>query len=157
MATAARKVRTRKKRIRPRQAKKGPSQTQIRKAEDMLLVVRDLMIEMEALGVALASEKAELEKHMKKCGIDKVALDDDASAVAEVKAPTQRTSTVIDPQQFYSACSTETDFFNSIQVLVTKAKEVLSGKEIDAISEKIVGEKKPPTLSVKMVKPKKGK
>lgn len=154
MATASRRVRTTRKRVRPRRAQKGPTKTQIDHAEDALTEVRNVMVEIEALKTDLSDKTAKLEKLMKASKLDKVAIED---AIAEIKAPTQRTATVIDPAKFYEACDTNADFFSAVQVLVTKAKELLSGKEIDAISEKIPGEKKPPTLGVKMVKPKKGK
>jgi hypothetical protein len=62
--------------------------------------------------------------------------------------PSGRSTTVIDKQAYFNAVSLE-DFMESITVSVTKARDFLSGKELQSISTKIPAEEKPETVRVK--------
>lgn len=148
---ATRKVRTRSSRS-PRTAA-APTPAKHKQAEVMLEGIRDTMVSIQSASGKLKQQQDELKSLMEKWGITEIDL---ADIYAKLAVPTQRTTRVIDPREFWEVTSEE-DFFSSISVSVTKAEQVLSGKELDSISEKGTSEAKPPELIVKMVKPKKGK
>ncbi len=51
----------------------------------------------------------------------------------KIKVPSGRSSTTIKPREFYGAVE-EDDFFDCISVSVTKARTVMSGKEINDVA-----------------------
>lgn len=57
---------------------------------------------------------------------------------AEVYRPKGKASNTVDAKAFYERVS-EDDFFECVKVSVTKAKEVLSGKELDEITDTVPG------------------
>jgi hypothetical protein len=71
---------------------------------------------------------------------------------AERVIPVGRSTTLIDKQAFREVVSDE-EFMDCITVGVTKAKEVLSGKELASISETIPPAKKPEEVKVRVFKP----
>lgn len=148
---ATRKVRTRRSKRTAVAAK--PTAAKQKQAEGRLQKIRDTMVSIQAASGKLKQQQDELKSFMDEWGLKEVDLDD---IYAKLQVPTQRTTRTINPEEFWNITSEE-DFFNSISVSVTKAEEVLSGKELDSISEKKTAEKKPPELIVKMVKLKKGK
>ena len=149
---ATRKVTARRKRVR-RGIITTVTKGTTTKAETKLGEVRDLMIQQEALALKLTNARDDLEKFMQGSKIDKVTLDD---IIGEIKAPTPRKQTNIRVADFKKKVSAA-DFIACATISVTLAKEVLSGKELSAVSDESYGDKKPAVLTVKMVKPKKGK
>lgn len=81
---------------------------------------------------------ADLSSRMKSCGIKewKTKL-----GKGERYVPTSRSTTIIDTQAFRERV-TDDDFMESVKVSVTAARKVLSGKELDSISEVVQGAKK---------------
>lgn len=148
---ATRKVRTRRTTRTAVAAK--PTAAKHKQAEVMLEKIRDTMISIQSASGKLKQQQDELKSLMGKCGITEIDL---ADIYAKLAVPTQRTLRKIDPVAFWEVTSEE-DFFSAISVSVVKAGQVLSGKELDSISEKETSEVKPPELIVKMVKSKKGK
>jgi hypothetical protein len=68
-------------------------------------------------------------------------------ARAEVVIPQGRSSSVIDPENYYKLVSKE-DFFESIKVSIEKAKKHLGTKELAKITEVTPGKRGEPTLSI---------
>jgi len=69
-------------------------------------------------------------------------------AEAAIVTPMGRSSSHIDPEQFYRRV-VEEDFFACVEVLKTRAEKVLSGKELAQITEVVPGKKGEPKLVVK--------
>jgi hypothetical protein len=149
---ATRKVQTRRKRIRRGGVLAVATKATTTKAESKLKDLRNLMIQQESLALKMTNAKADLEKFMMGAKIDKVTLDD---IIGEIKSPTPRKQTNIRVADFKKKVSPR-DFIACATISVTLAKEVLSGKELAAVSDITAGEKKPAVLTVRMVKPKKG-
>lgn len=89
----------------------------------------DEIHKLEAGNEALLEEASTL---MKARGLTEYRT---ATGEAEFYAPTTRGKTVIDPRKFFSTVQNKKDFYSAISVSVTKAREVLSEKEIASISE----------------------
>lgn len=75
---------------------------------------------------------AEIDELMRKHKLNGIT---DGKLVAELVEQFTRESRFIDPQRFHAACVREADFWACIEVMVTKAKEVMGTKELDKISK----------------------
>ncbi len=70
-----------------------------------------------------------------------------------VTVPSGRSSTYIDPRQYYKAVDSPDDFFDSVKVTMKDAKKNLSGKEFDAIAEVTPGKPGSPVLKTEYYYP----
>lgn len=94
----------------------------------------------------LKERMQEIERLMKLCGLQTYATHEGDEAFFET--PEGRSTTVVDPRLFYNAVG-EKNFWSAVTVGVTKAKEVLSGKELERISRKTIPGPKEPVLRVR--------
>lgn len=92
----------------------------------------------------LATLQVEIEDGMKKAGMDRHEVD---TAVAEIKSPQGKSTTVIDKKAFLDKVGMD-DFMECASVGVTKAKKVLSEKELASVSETIPPKAKDPVLKI---------
>ena len=81
--------------------------------------------------------------------------DQHLEAQFNVETPIGRSTTTIDPEQYFQLIDsnqiTHEDFFNSISVSITKAREYLGEKQIERIAETKLPEKKDPVLKTQFV------
>lgn len=72
-----------------------------------------------------------------------------------VETPVGRSTTKIDPEQYFQLIDsnqiTYEDFFNSVSVSITKAREYLGEKQIERIAETKLPQKKDPVLKTEFV------
>lgn len=108
-----------------------------------------LIAKLDAKADELAQTRAEIEERIKKqmaaAELDQV---DDGVYDATYKGTMGKSSREIDPKRFQKAVKPEA-FWSAVSVSVTKAKEYLTDKEIDSISEVTAGTMGEKKLNVK--------
>ncbi len=142
-------------------AKRRVRLTRARKEEissgDVKVLLDDLTTKMrdaQAKINASARELAALEKQaFEAMQAAKLAKHSSAAGDLEVKVPSGRSSTYIDPRQYYKAVDSPDDFFDSVKVTMKDAKKNLSGKEFDAIAEVTPGKPGSPVLKTEYYYP----
>ena len=106
-------------------------------------------LQIDELGRSMVSVLQNLHKCMRECGV----LEWETTLGKAIRVtPVGRSSTIIDKAAFREHVSDE-EFMESIKIGVTKAKEVLSGKELAEVSETIPGVKGSEVVKVKVFKP----
>lgn len=108
--------------------------------------IENLQEEIQEKQKKLKDELRELEELMKKY---KVQKHEGNISIAEFVVPPGRSTRIIDPVKFREKVQDDRDFFSAISVSVTKAKKVLSEKEIDSISDIRPPKEKEPILKVR--------
>lgn len=87
---------------------------------------------------------AELFKLMKTYRIPSLEID---AAIAQIVTPKGKSTSYIDPRLFRDRVEDE-DFVKAVRVSITEAKKILSGKELDEITDVKPGKNHPPELQV---------
>jgi hypothetical protein len=81
--------------------------------------------------------------------------DHRTEALFNVETPLGRSSTVIDPEKYFALIDknliSHEDFFNSVSVSITKARDFLGEKQIEKIGEVTPAKKKDPVLKTQYV------
>lgn len=114
---------------------------------EMLALLQSIAKMQETVDKLRANMKplmAELEEAMLSASISSL---DSGTAVAEMTRSSGKAQTTIDPRKFHDIVD-EKDFYECITVGVTKARTVLSEKEISRIASTVPGKPGPLTLSV---------
>lgn len=109
-----------------------------------LSAYQELEEEMDALKVRMESLKQEITETMENGKLTEVFQ---GVLVAKYASPATRSSTVIDPQKFSDHVLPE-EFWDCISISVTKAREVMSERELKKVSTTSPGEPKPPVLTI---------
>lgn len=71
----------------------------------------------------------------------------------EIKVPSGRSSTYIDPEKYHEAVGDDEAFYGSVGVKMTEARKNLSGKEFDAIAVVTPGKPGKPSLKTEYYYP----
>lgn len=128
------------KRIRAGSAEPRAS-AKLTKSKTLLKSISIMITKRDELDESIKALSAELEEAMKSGKISSVEIEEATAAMVRSSGKAQN---IIDPKKLYSKVS-EADFFSSVSVLVTKAKELLGQKELDKITSTIpakLGEEK---------------
>lgn len=111
-----------------------------------------LIAELEAEEQDLSRRRQELEQGIRALmDAGELTEVDDGAFQAKITTPAGKASRTIDPDKFYDAVSTN-DFWASISVGVTAAKQYLTDAEIDKISNVVPGVPGEPKLTISPVK-----
>lgn len=123
---------------------------------DVKVVLDDLTKKMARIEAKMKAEQREFQLlHEKAFATMRAAKVDTHSCPhgdLKIKVSNGRSSTYISPKEYWAAVE-EDAFFASVSVSVTKAKEHLSGKELNEIAEVTPGVKGPPTLKAEFYYP----
>ena len=104
----------------------------------------------ESLGRNIIKLSDVLQKDMEDANLKILECED---AIADIVRSAGKTSNVIDVRKFFKKVGGATDdFFASISVGVTKAKEILGQKELDKIMDSTPGKPGEPKLKVTLRK-----
>lgn len=136
-----RRLRVRKRKVVATPVDKG-------RLDDQLTSIINKKKRADALNEEISREMTILLKEMQGFKIRMLDVD---QGEAEVFTPVGKSCTIVDPMAFHAAVSEE-DFYACIKVAVTKAREVLSEKELQTISETKQPCKKDPVLRIKVYK-----
>lgn len=136
-----------------RTAKKvaAPSKAQMAAQVDRLNSIANLQTQIEDLQRRMAKEEASLFVFMTDNNLDHM---DGENCFADIKQSAGKSVNLIDPKGLRGKLKNDADFYACISVSVTKAKEFLSGKELDGITTTIPGTAGPRKLKVSQVKEK---
>jgi uncharacterized protein YigA (DUF484 family) len=137
-----RRVRTRRIAVRP------AASSRIRAMEEKLQSIANTMAEIDDLQMELQSLQAQLFMEMKEHKVPNIEIE---KAVANVTRKMGKASNSIDPKKFFNAVARE-DFFTAVSVSITKAKEVLSGKEYEKLVTHTPGKLGDEVLEIKLKK-----
>jgi hypothetical protein len=112
--------------------------------EESLQAYYDISGDVAILTAKLHELEQSMYQQMKEFGIDKVMLD---KIMAERYTPKGRVTNVVDPAG-YQALVSQSEFYDSISVSMTKAKKYLSGKQLEKITTVIPPESKEETIKI---------
>lgn len=101
--------------------------------ESLMKSISDMQVSLAELTANLTTYKESLYAAMKAA---KVSQHKVAGILAEIYCPPGKAQNIVDPKKFHELTS-DKDFYSAISVSVTKAKEVLPGKELATIMTKI--------------------
>lgn len=129
------------KRVRRTITTKGPSRAELDKMRISLQTIANLRSAAERMMKQAAGEEADLFVAMVNAKLDH--LDgfpegspnlDGPMAVADITQSPGKGQNFIDPRKFRAAVKDDKAFYSAITVGVTKAKDILSGKELERIT-----------------------
>lgn len=109
--------------------------------------VSKLMVEMGKLNTLYEEEMQELQKLLKASHLTHAAIPE---AVADIVTPSGKSVNTIDPREFRKLVDDDKDFFEAVTVSVTKAKALLSERELAAITTTTPAKAGEPKLVVKL-------
>lgn len=98
---------------------------------DKVNAIANAMRKISELQYTIDEYTAELQPLMHSAGVTEHATK---KGTAKLVTPKGRASTTIDPAEFEAAVDSE-DFYAAVKVQVTKAKEVLSGKQFKSLAQ----------------------
>lgn len=115
--------------------------------ESLMSAVVSARSELESLQANLKRDTDALLAAMKEAGITRHELDGLVHIVAELQRSPGRATNVVDPKAYRGLVS-EQDFYESISVSVTKARELVPGKQLAAITKHTPGKPGEETVKV---------
>ena len=140
-----------KRRIRARKKSSIPSVS----VEDRAKELAVLEHKQAQINVQVAMARDKLREAFIKSGTKEATVsftpkdsEDKYYGVFAFQAPPVRSTTVVDPEQYWQRVSQE-DFFSSISVKVTEARQCMGEKELQSISTVIPGQEKPAEVKTK--------
>lgn len=131
-------------RIRRVRAEAAPRHTKA--ITEKLKSISELMVDIGKLTAEREAAERELEALLKAASITHFSTPE---ATADIVTPSGKSSTNIDASKFYDAVD-EKDFWECVTISVTKAKAVLSEREIQAIATVTPATPGTPKLVVKL-------
>lgn len=140
-------------RVRKAAATATPTITPLDKSRMTTLVnnISNHMLSVEALTAEINTMMPQLDELMSRFNMRQYA---GTAGIAEYVAQQGRAVNTVDPAGYADLVSAE-DFYASISVSITKAKQFLSERELKKVTTTIPAETKPPKLVVKPNKPNK--
>lgn len=141
-------------RRRVRVARKSPQQISAGDVKVTLDTFTAKMRDLQATINAAVRDMAALDKEalatMQSVGLSKHSC---AAGDLEVKVPSGRSSTYIDPEKYHEAVGDDEAFYSSVKVTMGEARRNLSGKEFDGIAQVTPGEPGKPVLKTEFYYP----
>lgn len=120
-------------------------------SEEIDSLMKSIANAEDAITALSAKVKKETQRLYELLVVAKETTHQCGELVAGVVIPAGRSSTVIDARKFYNEVD-EDDFFDSVTVSVTKAKQVLSERMLAKISKVTPGTPGEPTVKIKRIK-----
>lgn len=102
------------------------------------------MDERDRLDNQIKQDMDALEREMKKYGLSVATTE---VGIAEYVAPQGKTRNIINPRKMFDMVD-EDAFFDAVTVSVTRAKEILTGRELRSVTTSVPPEIKEPVLTV---------
>ena len=137
-----------KKRVRVRRTKEAIlTAANKRQLGNQLDEIVEMMREVAELNEKIKQETEAMETMMQKFGIKEYNT---LHGEAEIETPAPRATTVIDPALFKDLVTDE-EFMECVSIGVTKAKKVITGRDLDKVSERKMSAPKPAKLVIKPI------